>query len=114
MLFRSDEVLVAVVAQPVGLPRAGDRDGFGPDDGLPALTVGEDAPAGEDDVGVLVVDVRMHADAVALFQRHEAYFLDGLIVGGRFPSEGEPAVERADPRLAGLFSFERQIGKRLS
>ena len=86
----------------MGLPRTGDRDGFGPDDGLLALTVGEDAPAGEDDVGILVVDVRMHADVVALLQCHEAYFLDGLIVGGRFPLEGEPVVECADPCLADL------------
>ena len=65
-----------------------------------------------DNVNVLVVLVRMHADGSAGLERHPADFLDGEAVGIVVPGEAVFAVERTFA-TSGLFSvpgFEAVLG----
>ena len=62
-------------------------------DKLVALAVGEDPTAGDDQIRVLVVLVRVGADELAVPQGHPPDLLDGVVLQGRVPREGELAVK---------------------
>ena len=88
-----DEVLRVEVGQAVGLTGAGHGYVSGPDHPGVTLAVGEDPMAGDDHIRVLVVLVRMDADELSMPQGHPPYFLDGVVLQGRVPREGELAVK---------------------
>lgn len=88
-----DEVLRVEVGQAVGLTGAGDGHVPGPDHPGVAVAVGEDPMAGDDQIRVLVVLVRVGADELPVPQGHPSDLLDGVVLQGRVPREGELAVK---------------------
>ena len=108
------EVFLGEVGEAVRLAGAGQRHVAGADDPGVAVAVGENALAGDDQVGVLVVLVGVQANVGAGLQRHPADFLDRVVFERLFAAEGELAVQRAHAAASAFLVEDEELFGRVA